>query len=102
MSEFVKVSSDGEIEEGSMKVFGVKDKEIVLVKVGGKLYAFDNECTHRGGSLGEGGLNEHVVTCPWHMAQFDVRTGKVLSLPATESVKTYEVKVEGGDVLVNV
>ena len=66
-----------------------------VFNVGGRLYATQNECTHRQGPLSEGELEGSTVTCPWHGSQFDVTTGAVLQGPATEPLKTYTVVVEG-------
>ena len=75
-------------------------QSIALFNVDGALYAIDNTCTHVGGSLGEGDLIDDTVSCPWHGAQFNVKTGEVLSPPAGSGVRSYAVKVEGNDVFV--
>ena len=69
--------------------------KVAVFNVGGKLFATQNECTHRQGPLSEGKLEGSTVTCPWHGSQFDVSTGAVLRGPATEPIKTYAVVVEG-------
>lgn len=71
------------------------DGELVcLAKVEGRIYAFTDNCTHISGPLNEGELSGCVLTCPWHAAQFDIRTGKVLRGPARQDILTYPVKVE--------
>ena len=57
-------------------------------------------CPHRGGPLGEGALAGEVVTCPWHGATFNVKTGEVLGPPARQGVRSFPVKVQGNDALV--
>jgi nitrite reductase/ring-hydroxylating ferredoxin subunit len=52
--------------------------EVAVFNVGGEFYAIDNSCPHRGGPLGEGELEDCIVTCPWHEFRFDVRTGKCI------------------------
>jgi len=61
-------------------------------------YALSDTCTHRRGPLSEGTVEGAEVTCPWHGAKFDVRTGAVLGPPAGQAVKTYPVRVTGPDI----
>jgi len=68
-----------EIPEGGMATTKAGTREILLAKVAGQLYAIDNACGHSGYPLDKGSLNGFVVTCRWHDAQFDVRSGAVLS-----------------------
>jgi nitrite reductase/ring-hydroxylating ferredoxin subunit len=68
-----------ELAEGQLATTKVGEKEVLLAKVGGKIYAIDNACGHLAYPLNEGRLDGHVVTCIWHFARFDVRTGEVLS-----------------------
>lgn len=73
---------------------------IALAKQAGKVYAFQEFCTHRYGPLSEGKLQGHLVVCPWHRSCFDIRTGKVTEGPAKVDLKTYETKVQGGKILI--
>ena len=103
MGEFVKVGTTSELEQlDAGKLVEAGGHSIALFHVGGAYYAIENTCTHRGGSLSEGMLSEHEVTCPWHGARFDVRTGAVLGPPASEGVKSFPVRVNGADVEVEV
>ena len=102
MAEFVKVARAEEIAPGQGKLAGVKGKEIALFNIDGSFYAIDNSCTHVGGLLSEGELDGHQVTCPWHGSVFDVTTGEVLGPPAGKGVTSYNTRVEGGDVEVEV
>jgi nitrite reductase/ring-hydroxylating ferredoxin subunit len=61
--------------------------------------SINNICTHEGGPLADGTLDGYEVECPWHGSKFDVRTGEVKNPPATEPEPTYEVKIEGPDIL---
>ena len=72
---------------------------IVVINVDGEFYAVEDVCTHDGGPLGEGKLEGCQLVCPRHGARFDVRTGAALTMPAFEPAPTYEVRVEGDDVL---
>ncbi len=97
---FVRVCSASEIPDSSMRRFLVKGEEILLVKFEDRYYAISERCTHRGGPLSEGTLEEGLVTCPWHFGQFEIKTGQVMSPPPSEALKKYEVKVESGNVVV--
>ena len=101
MANFVKVGELADIPPGTGKCVEAGGKQIALFNVGGTLHAIDNLCLHRGGPLGEGELEGHVVTCPWHGWQYDVRSG-INTMDESEHVETYEVKVEGGAVMVAV
>ena len=99
MGKFVKVATTDVIAApGEGKLVGAAGKKIALFKVDGTFYAIDETCTHRGGPLSEGLLLGIEVTCPWHGAVFDVRTGNVLSPPAPQDVARYNVRVEGEDI----
>ena len=97
---FVTVARVGEIPEGGVKVVRVDDQAIAVFNVGGEYYALDDVCTHDGGPLAEGPIDAHVVECPRHGARFDIRTGAVLSLPATVPVPAYTVRIEGDEIKV--
>ncbi len=75
-------------------------ERIVLCNVAGTYYAVYDECTHECFPLSAGVLSGKTLTCTLHGARFDVETGEVLALPAYEPLKTYEVQVEGEDILV--
>lgn len=98
MAEFVKVASAGDIPSGEMAVVELDGEEVVIANLGGEFVAFQNECPHRGGPLGEGLLSGGVVECPFHAGQFDVRTGAVVSPPPSEPIRTYTVQVDGDDI----
>ena len=103
MSDVVKVAVTSEIPSGSMKTVVVRGKPIALVNVDGEFFAVADSCTHEQCSLGtEGFLDGSIVTCGCHGGQFEVTTGKVMSLPAPSDVSSHEVKVEGNDVLIKI
>lgn len=83
-----------EIPERGLATAKSGDKEILLAKVNGKIYAIDNACGHLAYPLNEGRLDGHVVTCIWHYARFDVRTGEVLSAGIDfENLRSLDVRV---------
>lgn len=100
MPEPVKLTKKDEVPPGQARVFTADGKRIALCHVDGEFYAIDDVCTHDAGPLGEGELDGYAIECPRHGARFDVRSGKVLALPAPRPVPTYPVKIEGDDILV--
>ncbi|MDZ4339277.1 MAG: Rieske 2Fe-2S domain-containing protein [candidate division NC10 bacterium] len=99
MGKKVKVGQVTDLAPGEGKVVEADGHPIALFNVGGKFYALHNTCLHRGGPLGEGDVDDTVVTCPWHGWQYDVTTGTNVKNPSVK-VASFTVKVEGSDVLV--
>ena len=102
MAGFVKVANTGEIAPGQAKMVEVDDKKIALFNIEGSFYAIDDACTHVAGPLSEGGIEGEQVTCPWHGSIFNVKSGEVLGPPARTGVASYNVRVEGTDIEVEV
>lgn len=101
MARFVEVAKVEEVTPGTATVVEADGLRLAIVNVGGSFFALDNECTHRGGPLGDGWLvGAWLLQCPWHGSVFDVRTGEALEPPAPGPVRSYEVSVEGGVVRV--
>jgi nitrite reductase/ring-hydroxylating ferredoxin subunit len=94
-------ASSSELGQDQMKLVRLDDgRRIVLARLETGYVAFDDHCTHRGGSLAGGALVKGIVQCPWHGSQFDVRTGKVVQGPAEEGIRTYAVEEVEGEVRV--
>ena len=101
MTDFIKVAEIDDLEDGELMAVEVDGEPICLAMVDGTVCAFTDNCTHISGPLNEGELDGVILTCPWHGAQFDVRTGKVLRGPARQDIATYPVKVEGNAILIS-
>ena len=101
MGNFVKAASLSDLAAGTAKIVVVNGKEIALYNLDGKVYATDNICLHQGGPLGEGMLEGDVITCPWHMWQYNVRTGENLDDKSLK-LATYPVQIDGNDIKVAV
>jgi nitrite reductase/ring-hydroxylating ferredoxin subunit len=97
---FVRIGSVTDVTDGRINAFDVAGTTIDVVSAGGRLYAFDDTCTHRGCSLADGELDGTTVTCGCHGSQFDVTSGNVLHGPAAMPVRSRTVRVEGADLLV--
>lgn len=100
MPTCVKVAQIAELPSGEGKLVEIDQKRIALFNVGGKYYAVDDVCPHRGAPLSEGELNGEAVVCPWHGAIFELATGEVRRFPAAAGVGTYEVRLEGGEIAI--
>ena len=98
--DFVKVSDTEDIQPSHMKEVQVDGENICIVNVEGKYYAIGSICTHEGGPLADGTLEGYEVECPWHGSKFDVRTGEVKNPPASEPEPSYQVKVDGPNILI--
>ena len=102
MPHFIKVAATAELADEQAKLVEREGQKIALFHVGGAFYALSDTCTHRGGPLSEGEVEGAEVTCPWHGAKFDIRTGAVVGPPAPQAVKSYPVRVTGADVEIEV
>lgn len=102
MAKFVRVCDTADVPEGKVGYAEVDGLRLAVCHQDGEFYALDDVCTHDGGPLDQGTLQGFNIECPRHGAKFDVRTGRVTALPAIIPIGTYEVKVEGDDVLVDV
>ncbi len=90
------------VRAGEAAAFTVAGREIVLCRVDGAVCALDGICTHEDLPLDGGTVEDGVLTCPWHGARYDVRTGRVRALPAVRPLRTYDVRVdEAGRILVD-
>src|SRR5205085_6894055 len=97
---FVPVAKTTDVPLGRMIVVAIERERIMLANVEGRFYALRDMCGHRNAPLSRGKLDGHIVECPLHFAQFDVRTGKLVDGPISADVPIYEVRVEGDAVLV--
>lgn len=93
-----------ELPPGSVKIVTEGWTSVGVYNCDGQLYALEDRCSHDDGPLCEGDWDADTcrVICPRHGANFDLRTGRALTLPAYEPVATYPVTVEDGVVYVEV
>ena len=99
----VVVGKTAEIEEGKLVHITASGKEIAVTKLDGKYYAIDNICTHAGAELHEGELNNGELTCPWHGAKWNVKTGSLISFPQKlKPLESHKVMVENDTLFIEV
>ena len=99
MEKYVRIAEIKEIPKNKMLVFKVKGHEILVVNVDGDFFAFENRCPHMGYSLYLGSLEGEVLTCGFHYAKFNVRTGKSLGPVTHKSLRTFKVKIKDSSIL---
>ena len=90
-----------DIPPGKMKKISVDGKDVMVANIDGDFCAMDDSCTHSGASLSEGSLEGCTVTCGWHKAEFDCKTGKLVKFPAKiNNLASYNVTEESDNVFV--
>lgn len=102
MPEFVDLAALDAVPVGRMRAFVVAGREVVVCRTRDGLYALDNTCTHAEARMCEGSLKGTRIVCPLHGAAFDVKTGNVLSGPATSSLSSYAARVVGERIEVSI
>jgi 3-phenylpropionate/trans-cinnamate dioxygenase ferredoxin subunit len=102
MADYVAVAKLGDLDDGDMRQVVVRGDLVGLYRVGDRVLAINDVCTHEEAYLTDGYFEPEdlEVECPLHGSRFNVETGDVRILPATRPVATYEVRIEGDDVLV--
>jgi nitrite reductase (NADH) small subunit len=102
MANFTKLTTTSELPPADeAKEFPCGAKTICIANANGVYSAMDNICLHRGGPLGQGMVEGGKVVCPWHGWQWDVKTGEAAQ-NSSMKVAVYPLKIEGGDVLVEI
>jgi nitrite reductase/ring-hydroxylating ferredoxin subunit len=100
-SDYLPAARLEELPPGTARIVQFDDRLVALFNIDGAVYATDNSCPHSGGPLGKGTLEGEIVTCPWHMWSFNVRTGECEINPE-ERIDTYPVLLRNGQILVKI
>ncbi len=92
-----------DIPDGEGKSFNFNDISVAIFRVAENFYALEDRCSHANVTISGGYVHQRelCVACPWHGAQFDLRSGQVLTPPACEDIKSFSVSVEGEDVIIS-
>ncbi len=96
--EYVAVGTVEELKDGQRLFVEIDGKPIMVVNLTGNYFAITDVCSHDDGPVGEGEIEGFEIICPRHGAHFDVRTGKVLALPAFVDIPAYPVRVVGDQI----
>jgi nitrite reductase/ring-hydroxylating ferredoxin subunit len=99
---YVYVGSASDVIEGEPRRVKAGRVWLALVRVGERIHAIADTCTHEEASLSEGYVGGEVIECPRHGARYNVTTGDALTLPALKPLRTYPVLVDGDDLLVGI
>ena len=94
--EFFEIAPADQLPPGERMFLEIEGKSIVLLNLAGTLFAIGDVCSHDNGPVGDGEIEENEIICPRHGARFDIRTGKVTSLPAVVDIPAYPVRVKDG------
>lgn len=99
---FAKVLATEELPSNEMIGVEVNGEKVLVVNLGGKYYAVGNVCMHRGCMLSDGTLEGENIQCPCHGSTYEVKTGSIIKGPTKKPQPTFQIKVEGNQILVNV
>ena len=116
MGKFTRIVNANDLNEGTMRKFQVQGTEILIARIEGKYYAAQTKCPHFGGDLSKGKLEGTIVTCPRHCSQFNLTDGSIVrwlkgtglisaigkTLKSPKRLTTYDIKVEGQDIMVGI
>jgi nitrite reductase/ring-hydroxylating ferredoxin subunit len=102
MAQFATAGPADQVREGEATAFQVDGTDVAVARVGGRLFAFNDICTHRGCNLSNGDIEDTAVVCECHGSMFSLETGEVLQGPATDPIATYPVREEGSELQVQV
>ncbi len=102
MPRFLKALELSKLPPGSMAGVELEGRPVLLSNLGGDVYAVDGTCTHEESPLSQGFMLEERVVCQLHLSQFDLRTGEVYNPPAVQPLRVYNVKIEEGQIFVEI
>lgn len=97
----IKVCHIDELPEKSAKVIMVKDIPVAVFNVGGKIFAWDNRCPHRGASLGDGYITDKTVQCKFHLWEFDIKKECTVANDAIK-LKSFLVEIRKGEIFLKI
>lgn len=100
--EFIEIAPASELPNGERLFVEVADRPIVIFNIAEQFFAIGDVCTHDDGPLGDGDLEGYNIVCPRHGAEFDVRTGKVMQMPAVVDIPAYPVQVRDGNIFIGI
>jgi 3-phenylpropionate/trans-cinnamate dioxygenase ferredoxin subunit len=97
---YTTVASLNELRTRKLLCVEAQGMRLALAYVDGKVFAVDDMCSHEDASLAKGSLHGECVKCPLHGSRFDLNSGAALDEPAEDPIRTYPVRIEGDDILV--
>jgi 3-phenylpropionate/trans-cinnamate dioxygenase ferredoxin subunit len=100
--EYFEIAPASEIPNGERLFVEIGEAAVVIFNIAGKYFAIGDVCTHDDGPLGDGDLEGFNVVCPRHGAEFDVRSGEAVGMPAVVDIPAYPVQVREGTIYIGV
>jgi 3-phenylpropionate/trans-cinnamate dioxygenase ferredoxin component len=100
--KYVEVASVDDLPSGERLFVEIENSPLVIFNIAGKLYAIGDVCSHDNGPLGDGMLEGDHIVCPRHGAEFDIRTGKAMMLPAVVDIPAYPVRIANNKIEVGI
>jgi 3-phenylpropionate/trans-cinnamate dioxygenase ferredoxin subunit len=94
--DFVEIAPASELPNGERLFVDVGDKTLVIFNIAGQFFAIGDICSHDDGPVGDGDIEGYNIVCPRHGAEFDIRSGKVMQMPAVVDIPAYPVRVVEG------
>ncbi len=101
MNEYIKAAKKSDIPVGEVRSFVIENEVVAIFNIEQEYYALKDQCSHMDLPLSDGLVEGNTVTCAYHGAEFDIKSGDVLCLPAVEPVERYEIKIEGEDIYIS-
>jgi nitrite reductase/ring-hydroxylating ferredoxin subunit/uncharacterized membrane protein len=98
VDDWTATIAERDLPEGKPTKVSVGGTDVLLYRGDARIHAIAARCSHRGGPLHKGRVEDLQVTCPWHLSTFDLRDGSIVHGPATAPQPAYEVRVEGGTI----
>ncbi len=100
--EYVEIAPASELPNGERLFVEIEGRPIVIFNIAGQYFSIADVCSHDDGPVGEGTLEGYKITCPRHGAQFDVRTGKVMQMPAVVDIPAYPIQIRDGTIYLGI
>jgi 3-phenylpropionate/trans-cinnamate dioxygenase ferredoxin subunit len=102
MKQRLRVGPLSDLQDGEIAAFTVEGHEIAVARVGERVFALEDKCSHEECPLSDGFLDDNCVVCPCHAASFELTTGEPANLPAEKPVRCYSVTIENGDFYITI
>lgn len=100
--EYFEIAPASELPNGERLFVEIEGKSIVIFNIAGQFFSIADVCSHDDGPVGEGDIEGYNITCPRHGAEFDLRTGKVMQMPAVVDIPAYPVHVRDGNIFIGI
>lgn len=93
MAEYIRVAAISDIPANECRVACVAGVNIVMFNINGEFSVLEDRCSHAGYPLSDGPVEGDQITCPWHYARFNIRSGQPISGPAPEAIRKFKLRI---------